>query len=112
MRDDGRFTEPSAWESMVRGWHLEGLAVRPQHRMVGHTGFLVTARRLADGVAPPARRRRPAASTRDGGEEVDAAWGEWTAQDLGERPVSEKKVRKVRREAVGGITTAEGSAGE
>ena len=64
VRDDGRFTEPSAWESLVRGWHLEGLAVRPQHRMVGHTGFLVTTRRLADGVAPPLRRRRPAGSTR------------------------------------------------
>ena len=34
----------------MRGWHVEGLAVRPDHRMVGHTGFLVTARRLADGV--------------------------------------------------------------
>jgi len=39
---------------------VEGLAVRPQHRMVGHTGFLVTARRLAPGVIPPPRRRRPA----------------------------------------------------
>ena len=28
--------------------------------MVGHTGFLLTTRRLADGVAPPLRRRRPA----------------------------------------------------
>ncbi len=27
--------------------------------MIGHTGFLVTARRLADGVEPPQRRRRP-----------------------------------------------------
>ncbi len=44
---------------MVRGWHVEGLAVRPEHRMVGHTGFLVTTRRLADGVEPPVRRRRP-----------------------------------------------------
>jgi tRNA (adenine57-N1/adenine58-N1)-methyltransferase len=60
MREHGTFTEPDAWESLVRGWHLEGLAVRPQHRMVGHTGFLVTTRRLADGVAPPLRRRRPA----------------------------------------------------
>jgi tRNA (adenine57-N1/adenine58-N1)-methyltransferase len=101
IREDGRYTEPAAWESLVRGWHLEGLAVRPQHRMVGHTGFLLTTRRLADGVAPPARRRRPAASTRDGGEDVALAWGEWTAQDLGERPVSEKKVRRVRAE-VGG----------
>jgi tRNA (adenine57-N1/adenine58-N1)-methyltransferase len=59
MREQGTFTEPSAWESLVRGWHLEGLAVRPEHRMVGHTGFLVTTRRLADGVPPPLRRRRP-----------------------------------------------------
>jgi tRNA (adenine57-N1/adenine58-N1)-methyltransferase catalytic subunit len=28
--------------------------------MVGHTGFLITARRLAPGVVPPPRRRRPA----------------------------------------------------
>ncbi|MGN6333504.1 MAG: tRNA (adenine-N1)-methyltransferase [Motilibacteraceae bacterium] len=60
LREHGTFTEPAAWESMVRGWHLEGLAVRPEHRMVGHTGFLITSRRLADGVAPPPRRRRPA----------------------------------------------------
>lgn len=59
LRAHGTFTEPHAWESLVRGWHLEGLAVRPEHRMVGHTGFLVTARRLAAGVEPPLRRRRP-----------------------------------------------------
>jgi len=59
-RESGRWTEPSAWETMLRGWHLEGLAVRPEHRMVGHTGFLVTARRMADGVRAPLRRRRPA----------------------------------------------------
>jgi tRNA (adenine57-N1/adenine58-N1)-methyltransferase len=60
LRAHGGFTEPSAWESLVRGWHLEGLAVRPQHRMHGHTGFLVTTRRLAPGVTPPTRTRRPA----------------------------------------------------
>lgn len=60
LREHGTFTEPHAWESLVRGWHLEGLAVRPEHRMVGHTGFLVMSRRLAEGVAPPLRRRRPA----------------------------------------------------
>jgi tRNA (adenine57-N1/adenine58-N1)-methyltransferase len=59
IREQGTFTEPSAWESLVRGWHLEGLAVRPEHRMVGHTGFLLTTRRLAEGVDPPLRRRRP-----------------------------------------------------
>jgi tRNA (adenine57-N1/adenine58-N1)-methyltransferase catalytic subunit len=62
MREDGRFAEPSSWETMLRTWHVEGLAVRPDHRMIGHTGFLVTARRLADGVVAPPRRRRPTSS--------------------------------------------------
>lgn len=60
LRVHGAFTEPEAWESLQRSWHVEGLAVRPQHAMVGHTGFLVTARRMAPGHRPPARRRRPA----------------------------------------------------
>jgi tRNA (adenine57-N1/adenine58-N1)-methyltransferase len=95
LRADGRYTEPEAWESMVRGWHLEGLAVRPQHRMIGHTGFLLTVRRMADGVDAPLRRRRPA----KGSYPADAEQlGEWTAEDLGERPISDKKVRRVRRD--------------
>lgn len=60
MRAHGTFTEPLSWETLVRTWHVEGLAVRPDHRMIGHTGFLVTTRRMAPGVAPPVRRRRPA----------------------------------------------------
>lgn len=60
MREAGQWTEPRAEETMVRTWHLEGLAVRPDHRMIGHTGFLVASRRLADGAVLPARRRRPA----------------------------------------------------
>jgi tRNA (adenine57-N1/adenine58-N1)-methyltransferase len=88
VRADGRFTEPTAWESMVRGWHLEGLAVRPDHRMIAHTGFLLSARRMAPGVAPPVRRRRPAP-----GAYSDVPWG---PEDLGERTPSDRKVRKVR----------------
>ena len=44
-RAHGGFTEPAVWESLVRDWHVEGLAVRPGHKMIGHTAFLVTARR-------------------------------------------------------------------
>lgn len=95
VRADGRFTEPEAWESMVRGWHLEGLAVRPQHRMIGHTGFLLTTRRLADGVVAPARRRRPAKGA------YPAPDADWTPEDLGERPVPEARVRRARREVSG-----------
>lgn len=60
MRLSGHWTEPRAEELIVRTWHLDGLAVRPDHRMIGHTAFLVYARRLAPGVVLPARRRRPA----------------------------------------------------
>jgi tRNA (adenine57-N1/adenine58-N1)-methyltransferase len=60
LRVQGGFTEPEANETLVRAWHAEGLAVRPRHDMVGHTGFLVTARRLAPGVTAPPRKRRPA----------------------------------------------------
>jgi len=73
LRAHGNFTEPQAWESMVRGWHVEGLAVRPEHRMIGHTGFLVRSRRLADGTAPPVRRRRPAKAASDHPEPAPAA---------------------------------------
>ena len=60
LRTHTGFTEPQANETILRGWHVEGLAVRPEHRMIGHTGFLVTSRRLAPGVVAPMRRRRPA----------------------------------------------------
>ena len=60
LRAHGGFTEPKPWETLVREWHVEGLAVRPAHSMNGHTGFLVTARRLAPGERAPMRKRRPA----------------------------------------------------
>jgi len=58
LRAQGVWTEPHAWESLLRPWHAVGLAVRPEHRMVAHTAFLVTARRLAEGVVAPIRQRR------------------------------------------------------
>lgn len=54
------FTEPEGTETIVRKWHAEGLAIRPAHGTSSHTGFLVTARRLAPGVTSPLRKRRPA----------------------------------------------------
>ncbi|MBF6275370.1 MULTISPECIES: tRNA (adenine-N1)-methyltransferase [Nocardia] len=59
LRQQQCWTEPRSWESLVRPWHVVGLAVRPEHRMQGHTAFLVSARRLADGVVAPKPQRRP-----------------------------------------------------
>jgi tRNA (adenine57-N1/adenine58-N1)-methyltransferase len=59
LREQAVWTEPHAWETLLRPWHAVGLAVRPEHRMVAHTAFLVTARRLAEGAVAPLRQRRP-----------------------------------------------------
>ena len=59
LREQQCWTEPQAWETMLRPWHVVGMAVRPEHRMVAHTAFLLVTRRLADGVTPPRPQRRP-----------------------------------------------------
>lgn len=43
------------FETLVRPWNIEGMSVRPFHRMVAHTGFITVARRVVpeEGVAPP-----------------------------------------------------------
>ena len=45
--DRAGFSEASTTEVLNRGWHIDGAAVRPDHRMVAHTGFLTRARLLA-----------------------------------------------------------------
>jgi len=91
-RDSGAFADPDSFETLVRGWHVEGLAVRPDHRMQGHTGFLMTARRLAPGTRAPELKRRASKSDYDA-DDLEA----WTPGALGERPKSDKRLRKVAR---------------
>ncbi len=58
--EDGRFTDVRTSETLVRPWDVDGLAVRPAHRMVAHTAFLTTARRVPrreEGGPPPPRRK-------------------------------------------------------
>ena len=45
--EQGGFGLAETLEVLNRGWHIEGLSVRPDHRMVAHTGFLTTARLLS-----------------------------------------------------------------
>ncbi|MCO1339531.1 tRNA (adenine-N1)-methyltransferase [Zhihengliuella halotolerans] len=103
IRATGQFTEPESFETMVRGWHVEGLAVRPDHRMVAHTAFLIVCRRLADGTVGIPGSRRPK-SAEFAPEDV-SAWtkdhseDEWTPEALGERGSSDKKLRRAARDA-------------
>lgn len=94
IRATGLFTEPDANETMVRGWHVEGLAVRPDHRMIAHTGFLLTARRLAPGAVAPEQKRRASKSSY-GDEDVEL----WTPGAVGDRQITDKNLRKRVREA-------------
>ena len=93
LRASGHFNEPEAFESMTRDWHLQGLAVRPEHRMIGHTGFLVTARRLAPGTKLPQFKK----STKPEFSDEDLAV--WNPEHLGQRRISDKKLRKTVRNA-------------
>lgn len=93
LRSSGHFHEPQAFESLVRDWHLQGLAVRPEHRMIGHTGFLVTARRLAPGTVLPEFK------TKSKPEFSDEDLAVWNPEHLGQRKISDKKLRKTVRNA-------------
>lgn len=62
---DSAFGMPSTVEVLHRTWHIEDRSVRPDHRMVGHTGFLTTARLLR----PEALGSRPG----DTGPDVEGA---------------------------------------
>jgi tRNA (adenine57-N1/adenine58-N1)-methyltransferase catalytic subunit len=93
IRDHEGFTDPNAWESMVRSWHVEGLAVRPDHRMIAHTGFLLSARRLAPGAQLPQFKQKRASKT----DFTQADMDTWLPDAIGQRPISEKKLRKTVR---------------
>jgi tRNA (adenine57-N1/adenine58-N1)-methyltransferase len=49
LQETNRFACIETSETLMRFWHIKGMSARPQHRMVAHTGFLTSARRLANG---------------------------------------------------------------
>jgi tRNA (adenine57-N1/adenine58-N1)-methyltransferase len=72
------FGMASTLEVLHRTWHIEDRSVRPDHRMVGHTGFLTTARLLR----PEEQGSRPGAP---GPARVDASSGPGTGEEPGSR---------------------------
>lgn len=75
LRERQCWTEPRSWETLQRGWHVVGLAVRPEHTMRGHTAFLVSARRLAPGTVTPPPLRRKGRGNRTAGAGTDEPAG-------------------------------------
>ncbi len=49
---DGRFAGIEVKEFLVRDWNVAGRSVRPEHSMIGHTGFLVFMRRVDPAPGP------------------------------------------------------------
>ncbi len=52
------FAEIESFEVMLRNWQVKGMSVRPFHRMVAHSAFIIVARRLAGSVQPIAQNLR------------------------------------------------------
>jgi tRNA (adenine57-N1/adenine58-N1)-methyltransferase len=43
-RQSGTYVQVETHEILLRAWHIQGQAVRPEHQMTGHTGFISVAR--------------------------------------------------------------------
>ncbi|WP_122820998.1 tRNA (adenine-N1)-methyltransferase [Varibaculum vaginae] len=99
LRSDGRYGFTATEETIQRQWHTQGLALRPEHQMVGHTGFLITCRTLAPGAARPKKLgSAPKAAKVNGGQ-----WNpedNWEEVQLGQRNPSQRKTHRVRRDVV------------
>lgn len=55
------FAQPETFETLLRTWNIQGRSVRPDHRMVAHSGFLTVARKVEPGLLP-----RPSGKDPDG----------------------------------------------
>jgi tRNA (adenine57-N1/adenine58-N1)-methyltransferase len=54
LRAHPGFAAIEVMENLLRFWHVKDLSVRPEHRMVAHTGFIIVARRVPEsGHVPP-----------------------------------------------------------
>lgn len=62
-----RFTLVETVEVLERPWHVTERSVRPEHRMVAHTGFITTARRVQPDAARPLTETTAEPDARDDG---------------------------------------------
>lgn len=98
LRESGVWTEPEIQETLERTWKAQGLAVRPDHAMIGHTGFLIVSRAMAEGFSALKKREH---GTKDTVSDIDDMTPEERAEqleDLSLRDISDRKLRKVLRD--------------
>ena len=98
LRESGVWTEPEIQETLERTWKAQGLAVRPDHAMIGHTGFLIVSRAMAEGFTALKKREH---GTKDTVSDIDDMTAEERAEqleDLSLRDISDRKLRKVLRD--------------
>ena len=104
----------------MRSWKADGLAVRPEHEMIGHTGFLLTSRAMAPGQQALRKhvratkdyqtdvdQGRPSAKSSGLGHEREMVDLE-NLEDLELRRVSDRKLRKVLRDLDHQVRTLQG----
>jgi tRNA (adenine57-N1/adenine58-N1)-methyltransferase len=53
LQFSGCFAEIDSFETLMRHWHVKGMSVRPVHRMIAHSAFIIVARRIADAAIIP-----------------------------------------------------------
>lgn len=98
LRQTGVWTEPDIQETLERSWKAQGLAVRPDHQMIGHTGFLVVTRAMAEGCHALHKRDRATKDTTTDVDELSVQQRAAQLEDLELRDISDRKLRKVLRD--------------
>lgn len=98
LQQSGHFTVPDVSETLERSWKVDGLAVRPDHQMIGHTGFIVVTRAMAEGFTALSKRNRPTKNTSDDIDQLSDEEKQERLDELELRDISDRKLRKVLRD--------------
>jgi tRNA (adenine57-N1/adenine58-N1)-methyltransferase catalytic subunit len=57
------------FETLLRTWSIQGRSIRPDHRMVAHSGFITVGRKIESGLWPAAQVVEPVGATTDAHQE-------------------------------------------
>lgn len=98
LRVGGSWTEPEILETLERHWKVQSLAVRPEHEMIGHTGFLVFSRAMAKPGTALDRRIRAGKTLDSDIDDLSEEQRREHLEDLELRDISDRKLRKVLRD--------------